>query len=99
MEIDNISFTIRYTASGEVLKIEPASIESCMHPGEFTVKPLLYIENDEYISLENGINHIKIYKSDLEVSRVIIEREGYAPKIYRRKGVCTTCTNCGQCSY
>lgn len=99
MEIDNISFIIRYTDSGEVIVIEPTSIESCMNPGVFNIKPVSYYEDDTIICISNDNCSVDLSKEDILLGKVEIRDKEFKPEIYRKQGMCTTCTNCGQCSY
>lgn len=92
-------YIIHYLDTGEILKLAPEAIESCMNPGVFNIKPVSYHEDDTLINISNDNCSVDLSKEDILLGKIEIITEEFKPEIYRKQGMCTTCTNCGQCSY
>lgn len=93
------TYIIHYCETNEVLRVEPQAVESCMNPGVFNIKPVSYHEDNTNIHISNDNYSIDLLKEDILLGKVEIITEEFKPKIYRKQGMCTSCTNCGQCSY
>lgn len=89
--IDNSGYTIE--------KIEPVAIESCMTPGTFRITPVSIKIENENIVFNNGRNELKILVKDFENGTVIVQTDEFIPQITKAKSQCTSCTNCGRCSW
>ena len=89
--IDNSGYTIE--------KIEPVAIESCMTPGTFRITPVSIKIENENIVFNNGRNELKILVKDFEDGTVIVQTEEFIPQTSKAKSQCTSCTNCGRCSW
>ena len=89
--IDNSGYTIG--------KIEPVAIESCMTPGTFRITPVSIKNENESIIFNNGRDKLKILVKDFEDGTVIVQTEEFIPQTTKAKSQCTSCTNCGRCSW
>lgn len=89
--IDNSGYTIG--------KIEPVAIESCMTPGTFRITPVSIKIENENIVFNNGRDELKILVKDFENGTVIVQTDEFIPQITKAKSQCTSCTNCGRCSW
>lgn len=96
---DSLIYIIHYSDTGDTLTIAPEAIESCMNPGVFNIKSVSYFEDDINIHIANNNCSIVILKEDILLGKVEIRTKKFKPIIYRKQGMCTSCTNCGQCSY
>lgn len=99
MKIDNQSFRIIHLESGTQQIMTPKAVESCMHPGEFFITPIVYEEDDENIYFSCETQKLVIDKEDVKNGKVDIKREEFKPEIIRKKNGCQPCTNCGRCSW
>lgn len=99
MRIDNLCFHITDQESGLHQVIAPKAVESCMHPGEFLVTPIVYEENEELIHISCENMEILLRQEDIKSGRVEMKKEIFTPKIIRKKNGCQPCTNCGRCSW
>ena len=93
------TYIIHYCETNEVLRVEPRAVESCMNPGVFNIKPVSYYEDNIFIHISNDNCSVDLSKEDILLGKIEIITEEFKPEIYRKHGMCTTCTNCGQCSY
>lgn len=89
--IDNSGYTIE--------KIEPVAIESCMTPGTFRITPVSIKIENENIVFNNGRDELKILVNDFEDGTVIVQTDEFIPQITKAKSQCTSCINCGRCSW
>ena len=89
--IDNSGYTIG--------KLEPVAIESCMTPGTFRITPVSIKNENESIIFNNGRDKLKILVKDFEDGTVIVQTDEFIPQTTKAKSQCTSCTNCGRCSW
>lgn len=80
-------------------KITPVTIESCMNPGRFHIKPIEIQFDKKMIMLKNDRETIKLLQEDLEEGKMKLMAEEFTPKLKKIKNDCTKCTNCGRCSW
>ena len=70
----------------------------------YFLRKLKILLNDEKIENENivfnnGRNELKILVKDFEDGTVIVQTDEFIPQITKAKSQCTSCTNCGRCSW